>query len=77
MSEFNYTHDKENFKIRVKTPYDKNFVEKARNLRGSWDKKTSEWVFDDSIEDYVKETLMDGYSTTGEEPVEMVSLLDN
>jgi hypothetical protein len=75
MSEFKYTHDKENFKIRVKTPYDKAFVERARNLRGTWSKSTSEWVFDDSIEEYIREALMDVYGTTGEAPVEMVSLL--
>lgn len=75
MTQFNYTHDKENFKIRVKTPYDRSFVEKARNLRGSFDKQTSEWVFDDSIEEYVRQALMDVYGTTGEERVETVSLV--
>ncbi|MGB3452975.1 MAG: hypothetical protein WBA59_04015 [Moheibacter sp.] len=75
MSEFKYTHDKENFKIRVKTPYDKAFVERARNLRGTWSKSTSEWVFDDSIEEYLKEALIEVYGTTGEGRVEMVNLL--
>ncbi|SHJ19764.1 hypothetical protein SAMN05443429_1129 [Cruoricaptor ignavus] len=75
MSDFNFTHDKENYQIRVKTPFNREFVTKARNLRGSWDKKTEEWVFDDSIEDYVKAALMEIYGTTGEEPVETCSLL--
>ncbi len=75
MSDFNYTHDTANYQIRVKTPFNKEFVTRARNLRGSWDKKTEEWVFDDSIEDYVKSAMMEIYGTTGEETVEMVNLV--
>lgn len=75
MSDFNYTHDKENFKIKVQTPYNAEFVKKARNIRGSWDKETSEWVFDDSVEDYVKDALMECYGTTGEGIVEICSIL--
>ena len=75
MSDFNYTHDKENYQIRVKTPYNAGFVSKARNLRGSWHKKTEEWVFDDSIEEYVKAALIQFYGTTGEGVVETCTLL--
>lgn len=75
MSGFNYTHDTENFTIRVKTPYNKEFVNKARNLKGKWDSSSEEWVFDDSIEEYVKNALIESYGTTGEEPVETCSLL--
>lgn len=75
MSEFNYTHDKSNFQIRVKTPYDPDFVNRCRNLRGKFDKQTSEWVFDDSIEEYIKDALMEVYGTTGEGRVETVNLL--
>lgn len=68
-----YTHDQINGVIIVKTPYNKNFVDKARNLRGSWKKEA--WVFDDSIEDYVKDALIECYGTTGEEVVEYCSLV--
>lgn len=75
MFEFKYTHDKENFQIRTKTPYNKNFVEKARNLRGKWDREVEEWVFDDNIEDYIKKALLECYGTTGEGVVETCNLL--
>lgn len=75
MTGFNYTHDTENFTIRVKTPYNKDFVNKARNLKGEWEAKEEEWVFDDSIEEYVKNALIKCYGTTGEEPVKTCSLL--
>lgn len=50
--EFKYTHDTVNGTISVVTPYNENFVKKARNLRGKW--KDNAWHFDDSIEEYVR-----------------------
>lgn len=74
MSElFKYTHNEKEGIISVVTPYDPKFVAKARNLRGKW--KDGAWHFDDSIEDYVKNALMDCYGTTGEGPVELCSLV--
>lgn len=75
MKDFNYTHDTNNGIIKVVTPYNKEFVSKARNLRGKWDKSKSAWVFDDSIEEYVKQALIECYGTTGEDPVETCNLL--
>ncbi len=75
MSEFNYTHNKTEGVIEVVTPYNQEFVKKCRNLRGKWDKVKSAWIFDDSIEEYVKQALMDCYGTTGEEIVEYCNLL--
>lgn len=59
-------------KIKVTTPYNKDFVEKARNFRGKWDKKS--WWFDDSILEYVQDAMVEIYGTTGEQPVEYCSL---
>ncbi len=75
MKDFNYKHDAINGIIEVVTPYNKEFVSKARNLRGKWDKSKSAWIFDDSIEEYVKQVLIECYGTTGEEPVQTCSLL--
>lgn len=60
-------------KIKVTTPYNKDFVEKARNFRGKWHKEA--WWFDDSILEYVRDAMMEVYGTTGEQPVEYCSLL--
>ncbi len=72
---FDYKRNLKYGEIEVVTPYDRDFVAKARNLRGKWDKAKEAWIFDDSIEDYVKKALIDVYGTTGEEPVEYCSLL--
>ena len=68
-----FDYKNENGVISVITPYDAEFVNKARNLRGKW--KDGAWHFDDSIEDYVKQALKDCYGTTGEDPVDTCSLV--
>lgn len=75
MSDFGYTHLENDGIIEVVTPYNKEFVAKARNLRGKWSKSKNTWIFDDSIEEYVKQALIECYGTTGENPVETCSLL--
>ncbi len=75
MKDFNYHHDEINGIIEIVTPYNKEFVSKARNLRGKWDKTKNAWIFDDSIEEYVRQSLIECYGTTGEDPVETCSLL--
>lgn len=75
MSEFNYTHNKAEGVIEVVTPYNQEFVRRCRNLRGKWDAEKTAWIFDESIEEYVKQALMDCYGTTGEEIVEYCNLL--
>lgn len=60
-------------KLKVYTPYNAKFVEKARNLRGSW--KSIYWEFDDSVIDYVREALLEIYGTTGEKPYENCTLI--
>lgn len=74
-TEFNYKKNEIDGTIEVVTPYNREFVEKARNLRGKWNSAKSAWVFDDSIEEYVKQALIDCYGTTGEGPIEYCSLL--
>jgi hypothetical protein len=59
--------------IKVTSPYNQKFVNKARNLRGKW--KENAWWFDDSIVDYVRDLMMDCFGTTGEAPYENVDLL--
>lgn len=59
-------------KIKVITPYNADFVAKARNLRGKW--ADGAWWFDDSIEEYVKEVMLEYFGTTGETPYENCTL---
>jgi hypothetical protein len=60
-------------KIKVITPYNSKFVAKARNLRGKWE--GGAWWFDDSLLDYVRETMIENFGTTGETPYETCTLL--
>jgi hypothetical protein len=60
-------------KIKVVTPYNEAFVQKCRNLRGTF--KNGAWWFDDSIIDYVREVMITFYGTTGEIPYQNCSLL--
>lgn len=61
--------------IKVITPYNAGFVQKCRNLRGSF--KDGAWYFDDSIEEYVKKALIDTYGVDGTSPVELCTLVVN
>ncbi|MBN1989412.1 MAG: hypothetical protein JW783_08455 [Bacteroidales bacterium] len=60
-------------KVKVITPYNADFVQKCRNLRGTF--KNGAWWFDDSIIDYVREAMIQFYGTTGETSYETCSLL--
>jgi hypothetical protein len=59
--------------VKVTSPYNQKFVNKARNLRGKW--KDNAWWFDDNIIDYVRDLMMQCFGTTGEEPYENVDLI--
>lgn len=59
--------------VKVISPYNAEFVQKCRNLRGKF--KSGAWWFDDSIIDYVREAMIQFYGTTGEMPVEYCSLV--
>lgn len=59
--------------VKVTSPYNQKFVNKARNLRGQW--KDNAWWFDDSIIDYVRDLMIECFGTTGEEPYENVDLV--
>lgn len=60
-------------KVKVITPYNEGFVQKCRNLRGTF--KGGAWWFDDSIIDYVREAMIKYFGTTGELPYENCTLL--
>jgi hypothetical protein len=66
---------KQDGKIIVTTYYNRKFSSKARNLRGQWDSVKKAWVFDESVEEYVKQALIDIFGVTGEIPYETCSLL--
>lgn len=77
MKATDFSYKSENGMIEVISPYNKEFATKARNLRGKWDASKSAWIFDESVEDYLRKALLDCFGVTGEEPVEMCSLLIN
>lgn len=52
--------------VKVVTPYNDEFVAKARNFRGKW--REGAWWFDDSIVDYVRDAMNTIFGTTGEIP---------
>ena len=66
---------KQDGKIIVTTYYNRMFASKARNLRGKWDSSSKAWVFDESVEEYVKQALLDVFGVTGETPYETCSLV--
>jgi hypothetical protein len=56
--------EKKEGKIYVTTSYNSTFVTKAKNLKGKWNGDC--WVFDEKVENLVKEVLKDIYGTDGE-----------
>lgn len=65
----------ENGLIAVTTSFNSEFVKKAKDLGGKWDAKNSEWIFDSTIEEYVKSLLLDIFGVTGESKYETCSLI--
>ncbi len=60
-------------KVKVVSPYNEGFVNKCRNLRGTF--KNGAWWFDDTIIDYVRDAMIQYFGTTGEVPFDTCSLL--
>ncbi len=61
--------------IIVYTPYHAEFVAKARNFRGKWDKPRGAWIFDDTIIEHVREAMIQFFGTTGEVPYDNCTLV--
>ena len=64
-----------NGKISVQTPYNAEFVTKAKNLGGKWDSLSKSWIFSESVLDYVKEILIQIYGVTGETTYQTCTLV--
>lgn len=56
--------EKREGKIYTTTAYNATFIKKAKNLQGKWDGE--HWVFDEKVENLVREVLKDIYGTDGE-----------
>ncbi|AKC57630.1 hypothetical protein HMPREF1994_00071, partial [Fusobacterium phage Funu2] len=56
--------EKREGKIYTTTTYNATFIKKAKNLQGKWDGE--HWVFDEKVENLVREVLKDIYGTDGE-----------
>lgn len=68
---------RENGKIKVACPYSAQFIKKAHELGGTWDKPY--WVFDDKVKDSLDKALLKIYGE-GLSPAERVEIeidLDN
>lgn len=60
--------------VKVTTPYNADFVQKCRNMKGKWKKSENAWYIDDSLIDDIRDAMIEIYGTTGELPVEYCSL---
>lgn len=56
--------EKSEGKIYTTTTYNATFIKKAKNLQGKWDGE--HWVFDEKVENLVREILKEIYGTDGE-----------
>lgn len=63
-----------NEKVYVSSYYNQSFVKGARDLGGSWDAKSRQWVFGEEYEDIVKKKLKRIFGTTGEGDYETCTL---
>jgi len=64
-----------NGQVKVQTPYNAEFVTKAKNLGGKWDSLSKSWIFSESVLDYVKEILIQIYGVTGETTYQTCTLV--
>lgn len=55
--------EKKEGRIYTTTPFNGVFVKKAKNLNGKWNGEC--WVFDEKVENFVKELLIEVYGTDG------------
>lgn len=53
----------ENQKMKVKTEYDRTFINKAKQIGGKWD--TPYWVFSEEREEWVRNILLDCFGEDG------------
>ncbi len=59
--------------VRVDSPYDPEFVTRARQLGGKCDRPTGQWVFDIEAAELVRQTCLELYGSDGS-PVETVDI---
>lgn len=59
-------------KIATTSPYNEQFVKKARGLRGTF--MSGKWVFNESVEEHVIKAMLDCYSVTGLHPYEVCTI---
>ena len=59
------TITKDGKRLAVKSPYDAEFVDGAKDLGGKWDRDTETWVFDVRDEAAVRTLARDIYGTDG------------
>jgi len=64
-----------NGQVKVQTPYNAEFVTKAKNLGGKWDTLSKTWIFNENVLDYVKEILIQIYGVTGETTYQTCTLV--
>jgi len=64
-----------NGQVKVQTPYNAEFVTKAKNLGGKWDTLSKSWIFNENVLDYVKEILLQIYGVTGETTYQTCTLV--
>jgi hypothetical protein len=66
---------KENNEIVVVVPFNEDFIKSAKNLQGKWNSEKNAWIFDENLEEHVKNLLIKVYGVTGEDAYETCTLV--
>lgn len=59
--------------IKVIAPHNEEFIQKSKNLNGIYQDEI--WTFDETMEEYVKELLVETFGVDGTSPVEFCTLI--
>lgn len=74
MSEITIRIGSESGRVFVKSPFNKAFVARARELNGKWVASSSEWAFDGRDEARVREACIELYGNDGSTQASLVTL---
>ncbi len=65
----------ENGKVKVQSPFNSEFVKRAKDLGGKWDNNSKSWIFNENVIECVKNLLLEIYGVNGETHYETCSLV--
>lgn len=68
------TITQENNRISVSSPYNKDYVARAREMGGKWSPTEKTWTFDEAVKDELMAELFTRYGYTGDDNPDMVDV---